>query len=230
MMKAILIDIDGTLLDFDAYVKESMREGFAKFGIADYKEEMYDTFLRINKGLWAQIEQGKLTLDGLRKVRWNMIFSALGLSYDGNVFERYFADRLFESAVPIEGAREALAYLAPRYTLCVASNGPYRQQITRLEKAGMLPYFSHIFVSEKIGASKPSDVFFSHCLSVLAEEKGSVCPSEVWMIGDSLSSDMAGAAQAGIKTCFFDRQKSGSDGGIPLDLVITDLGELLSVF
>ena len=44
MIKAVFIDIDGTLLDFEACVEESMRIGLTENGI-EYKPEMLETFL-----------------------------------------------------------------------------------------------------------------------------------------------------------------------------------------
>ena len=55
---------------------------------------------------------------------------------------------------------ELLKYLHGKYILCVASNGPYMQQVNRLKISGMLPYFSDLFISEEIGSSKPSEKFF----------------------------------------------------------------------
>lgn len=90
MIKAILLDIDNTLLDFDAYVKDSMKSGFKKFGLGTYKDSDYNTFTVINNGLWHEIEEGTLTFEELKKIRWNKVFDALGISFDGVLFEKYF--------------------------------------------------------------------------------------------------------------------------------------------
>ena len=55
MIKVILLDIDDTLLDFQGYVKESLREGFREFGLGEYNEGVYTTFTRINTVLWHEI-------------------------------------------------------------------------------------------------------------------------------------------------------------------------------
>ncbi|MBR5868863.1 MAG: HAD hydrolase-like protein, partial [Clostridia bacterium] len=142
MIKVILLDIDDTLLDFQGYVKESLREGFREFGLGEYNEGVYTTFTRINTVLWHEIEEGKLTIADLRRVRWNRIFGELGITYDGAVFEDYFRGRLFHSAIRVEGAVELLEHLHGRYILAVASNGPYAQQVNRLKNGGMLDYFA----------------------------------------------------------------------------------------
>ena len=52
-MKLILIDIDNTLLDFDAYIRQTMEEGFAHFGLRPYEPWMYDVFHREQQAVAA---------------------------------------------------------------------------------------------------------------------------------------------------------------------------------
>ena len=137
MIKAIFIDIDGTLLDFEACVEESMRLGLIERGV-DYKAEMLETFHRINNGLWRDLEQGKLTFEKLLEIRWATVFAELGINLDGLEFEKYFRARLHKSAIPMDGSYEMLGYLSEKYRLFAASNGPDEQQKKRLEKADML--------------------------------------------------------------------------------------------
>ena len=224
MIKAVFLDIDNTLLDFDAFVKAAMRDGFCRFGLGEYREDMFPTFLRINTEIWREIEQGRLRFEEMLKIRWNRIFAALGICFDGVVFEDYFRDYLFDCAIPVEGAMELLACLKDKYILCAASNGPYEQQLNRLSRGGMLDCFAHVFISEQIGASKPSPKFFDHCLS----ELNGISPDEILMIGDSLSSDMAGAIGMGMKTCYFDKNRSANTGGLNLDYVVHSLEEIRS--
>ena len=109
------------------------------------------------------------------------------------------------------GVRELLEYLKGKYILCVASNGPGEQQVHRLEIAGMKKYFDYIFVSERIGASKPSKVFFERAFVELNEgRKEIILPEDTVMIGDSLTSDIAGGQAFGMEVCLF-RRKEGMD-------------------
>lgn len=234
MIKAVFIDIDNTLLDFDAYVKSAMKNGFQKFHLGEYNEDVYRVFERINLGMWRKLEEGSITFEELMQTRWNNVFAALNISFDGCRFEKYFRECLFGSAIPIDGAKNLLDYLKDRYVLCVASNGPYEQQINRLKTGNMLSYFSNCFISEKVGASKPSKEFFSRCIFELNEERklrgeSEILPSEIMMIGDSLTADMAGAIDSGLKTCFFDKRQSGKTIDLPIDCKVDALEEIRGI-
>lgn len=235
MIKAVFIDIDNTLLDFDAYVKESLLSGFEKFGLRTYEDWMYDIFEKVNDGLWLQIEDGSLTFGELQKIRFNKVFEAIGdIEFDGTVFEKYFRECLNESAIPVEGAIDMLEYLSGKYILCTASNGPFNQQVHRLELAGMLHYFRHNFISEKIGFSKPAREFFDVALTELNEEQkargeAKILPSEIMIIGDSLTSDMAGGIGSGLKTCWFDREQMGNNKNLAINFVINKLENIKGI-
>ncbi len=227
MLKTILFDIDNTLLSFDEYVKESMKSGFEKFNICTYEDGMFSVFNRVNNSLWRSIENGEIDFAQLQKVRWNRIFECLGVSADGETFEKYFRDCLFESAIPEEGAMELLEYLNGKYTLCVASNGPYHQQVNRLKLSGMLPYFYELFISEEMGCSKPSQEFFSTCMHRLSSKvKQKIKPCEIMIIGDSLSSDMAGGIQFGLQTCFYNPHNASVPSHMELNYNVSSLKDI----
>ena len=225
-MKAIFIDIDNTLLDFDEYVRTTMAEGFAHFGLPAYQPEMYHVFTTENNKLWRQIEEGALTFEELQKVRWNRIFAALGFSFDGVTFERYFRAALHESAIPVTGALELLQSISGRWLLCVASNGPYEQQLHRLEIGGMKPYFDHFFISERAGAAKPALAFFDYAFRALNQDRTDpILPQETLIIGDSLTSDIAGGLQYGMKTCYY-RRPGAPAAPAGVDYTVTALSRI----
>ena len=202
MIKAVFMDIDNTLLDFDAAAQEGMERCFQDAGLT-YRSEMFSAFKEENNRIWKKIEQGILTMDDLPYVRWQAILKKLGLEADGVAMEMLFRKCLFYSAVPVEGAEEILSYLHGKYILCTASNGPYEQQICRLKKADMLKDFDHCFVSEKIGVDKPDARFFERCL----EQLPGIRAEECMIVGDSLTADIAGGLAAGMETCWFCRER-----------------------
>ena len=145
--------------------------------------------------------------------------------------EKEFRRLLHLSAVPEEGAKDILKYLyKKKYCLCAASNGPYDQQINRLKSADMLKYFTHCFVSETVGADKPSRQFFDGCMKEFTD----VLPSECMMIGDSLTADIEGGQAYGMSTCWFVHSGDKSairqnNGGKVADYIIYELAELKNI-
>ena len=225
MIKAVLLDVDDTLLDFVACSRFAMLAAAEEFSVT-FPDNYYQVFHRINTGLWHRIEAGDLTMEGLREVRWQTIFRELGIDADGPAFEDRFKHNLNLSAEPVAGAAELLRYLRGRgYVLAAASNGPYGQQVRRLRSAGMLDSFRFLFISEQVGASKPSAAFFDRCFRDMAP----IRPEETVMIGDSLTADIRGAADYGLRTCWFNiRGEAGTPVPAP-DWTVTSLEEIQNI-
>ena len=219
-IRAVLLDVDNTLLDFDKCAAAVIRTLFVEEGLP-FSDGTLAVFHRINNALWKEIEQGTLTRDRLHQIRWVRIFEQLGLQQDGHAFEKRFVQGLAESHEPVEGAPALLRYLAGRYTLCIASHSTYAQQHRRLELAGMLPFVQHLFVSETIGAPKPSRAFFTHCLDQLSLPAG-----EVFLIGDSLTADIQGGTACGIPTCWFNPRCAELPPAFHPDFVVNSLQEI----
>lgn len=227
MVKVVFIDIDNTLLSFSEFVKETMKAGFEKFDLKPYTEEMFHTFERVNNSLWRRLEQGELNQTQIEAVRWDLVFEELGIEFDGITFEKYFKECMFVSAIPEPGAMEFLQYLASKYILCAASNGPHVQQLNRLQVGEMYDFFKYYFISEKVGADKPSKAFFQYAFDELHQAgMTDLKPEETMIIGDSLTSDMAGGKGYGMQTCFFTRGRKIDSKPENVDYVIENLMDI----
>ena len=203
-IRAVMLDIDNTLLDFHKSAEYAMEKAFIMHSV-HYETGYIDVFNRINDDLWREIEKGNLTREQLWQVRFNKILSALNLSGDGVAIEKDFRAQLFDTAFEVDGASPLLEYLSKKYKLFAATNAIYHQQINRLKKADMLKYFSGVFVSEKIGFQKPTKEFFDCCF----KEMGGILPCETAIIGDSLTADIEGGINYGLKTIWLN--KDGKD-------------------
>ena len=201
MIKNVFIDIDDTLLDFDKNATLAVKMAFEKVGLC-YKDEYGPWFLQINDGLWRLIEEKKLTRKGLHERRFKGVLSEFGLVGDGDLIEKLFREFLFDLAIPVDGAVEILKYLSGKYTVYAASNAIYLQQVNRLKKAGMYEYLERLFVSEIIGYNKPSKEFFDACFK---EIDGATAENTV-MIGDSLTADIKGANDYGMRAIWFNKK------------------------
>lgn len=230
MIRVILIDVDDTLYSFSGFVRNAMRDGFAQYGLPGYEEWMLAVFTRVNSGLWKELEQGKLSFEELIAIRWDRIFKELQIDFDGKTFEAYFRRALNSSAVLEPGVIELLEALKQKYVLCIASNGPYEQQINRLRVGNLYDYFRCFFVSEKIGAQKPTARFFEACFKELKENGfEDLLPEEVMIIGDSLSSDIAGGKAYGLKTCWYRGTGRAGETDPRADIAVDDLRDIISL-
>ena len=221
MIKTVFIDVDNTLLDFHACAMASMAEACAAHGVA-FTREMFDTFTRVNNGLWLALERKEITREELHRVRFARIFEALGLDLDGPAFEALFRQKLDRAAEPVPGAMELLRYLSGKYTVCAASNAAQSQQFMRLEKAGMLPCLTELFTSGRMGADKPGAAFFEACFALLPGAK----PEETVMIGDSLSADVRGARDFGLVTCWYNPKGEPAPEDLQPDFTVRRLEEI----
>ena len=221
MIKAVLIDIDNTLLDFHKCSKEAMCLAAEEYGI-NFPENYFEIFTKINNSLWEKIEKGELDRQGLFKIRWKLIFEAMKIDADGIAFEETFRSNIKSCAIPVDGAKEILLYLSEKYYVAVASNSEFAQQEKRLRKADMLQYISKIFTSEEIGFAKPSEGFFEACKNELPQfEK-----EEIILIGDSVTADIEGAKNFGFKTCWFNFAKKENPVCEKADYIVNELSEI----
>lgn len=220
-IKLIMIDIDNTLLEFDAFVRQFLFETFPRFEGYENKGDLYEIFHANNQVLWKKLEQGEITMEQLQAVRWRMILEQLGIDFDGMEMERMFKAAMHESTIITPGAMELLQKLSSEYVLATASNGPYEQQVYRINKAGMGKYFTYHFISQDIGYSKPDVHFFLEARKRMKEKYEN---DEILIIGDSVSSDMQGGINAGIHTCYFDRENTGNTGSY--DICVNDLSQI----
>jgi len=83
--------------------------------------------------------------------------------------------------------------------MALITNGLKSVQEPRLASSGLDRFFSPIVISEDVGVAKPHPVIFERVL----DHHPGVKRDQVLMIGDSLSSDIAGAHAAGLDSCWY---------------------------
>ena len=98
-------------------------------------------------------------------------------------------------------------------------------QRARLSNSPFDGFFDPLIISDEVGVAKPTPRIFE----ILLEKAGITDKTSVLMIGDSLSSDIAGAAAAGIDSCWFNPSGSDSDEGSAADYMIKQLSEIKDI-
>lgn len=217
----ILLDVDGTLLDFSQAESEGIRAVLAYRGFRP-EPELMELYHNINESFWAAFERGEITKERLVTERFRVFFGQLGRETDGREEEDFYRQQLNQSAVLIPGAVELCEYLKDRYDLYVVTNGTSDTQYKRLKRSGLDKYMLDVFVSEDAGSQKPQKEYFDYCFSRIREKD----PGKMLLIGDSLHSDIKGGNLAGISTCWYNPEGKEPADGIQADYEIRSLEEI----
>lgn len=194
---AILIDLDNTLFDTSKNKLENMKQ-FANTEGDGWSAEKQSAFSKEQRKLFEQLYNEEILLEEFLLERGAAFCKAFSIPKSKEEGMAMVHESIRRSMDLLPGAAEAVKKLAAlKLPLCLASNGVYKNQRGRLEEAGLLPYFTHLFVSDSMGTIKPNAKFYRHALDVLGVE-----PSRVIMIGDAERDDILGANAVGIRTCY----------------------------
>lgn len=195
---AIFIDIDDTLLDYIPCCREAFEAALPEH------PEYFDTFFEISGRLFSEAKHGLHTIAEVMDLYPQEFITTIGYPVEAvEPFKHAFRAAWGTTHTLVPNAEQMLQTLqAKGYRLFAASNSFGHLQRSRLEHAGILHYFEDTYISMDIGYDKPDIRFYQEAL-----RRANLQPSEVLMIGDSMTTDVLGAQAAGIDALFFDRQK-----------------------
>ena len=205
--KAIFLDWDDTIGDWSGAEHQALHELYAHYHL-DALYPTYEDYIAAykpyNMELWGMYGRGEVTKEKLHFERFYRPINELTnerineltgervremAKEMGDVFlqltNKYF------SVLP--GADEVVRALAKRYPLTIISNGFKEVQYYKFAHSGLAACFTHTLISEEVGINKPQPEIFR-----IALERNGVTADEAIMIGDSYSSDIAGAKAAGM--------------------------------
>ncbi len=206
--RALLLDLDGTVLDHDGASRAAILATMEASGIA-YEGEP-DVPLSRWRALEAEHFQryldGELGFEEQRIVRTRAFLQSYDRSetdpatllrwFDG-YRERY--ERSWRAFDDVQPFLAAVAALEDPPTLAVVTNGDHDQQAAKLEALGLRSLPLH--ASSTIGATKPDRAIFLR----VCDELG-VDPAAAWFVGDDLEVDAIGAERAGLHGIWLDRR------------------------
>ena len=218
----ILFDADNTLFDFDRSEHEALRQALAAFSIP-CSPDTEGRYVAINSALWAMLDRGEASREWLVVERFARLTRELGLEADPAALNRAYLDKLGEQSFLLPGAEKVCRALSRHCTLAILTNGVARAQRGRFNRSPLAGLIPHLFISEEVGASKPSPDFFRPVLAAL----GLAHPRRALMVGDNLITDIGGAAAMGLDTVWFNPRRLPLTGGTVPTWQIGRLEDLL---
>lgn len=222
--KFLLFDADGTLLDFERSEHEAIGETLAHFALPD-SEELRVTYSLANAEQWRLLEQKLTTKDRLKVDRFRVFCERAGFQRPAEDMARFYESRLATKNYLLDGALAICETLSKAHTLYIITNGIKDVQEGRFGNSPLKPLFKEIFISETVGAEKPSIEYFRY----VAEHIEGFSAKDALVIGDSLSSDIAGGIAAGIDVCWFNPKGKPAPKEYSIDYTISSLSELEAI-
>ena len=211
--KFLLLDLDGTLYDFERAEAKALADLMASLGLPECSEKDVEAYHFYNDACWKALERGEITKIRLKAKRFEDFLGYLNFEYDPVLAGEQFADNLSHNGFLLEGAEELLEALAKEYELYAVTNGIERVQLGRWEASGIGKYFKDMFVSDAVGVAKPNIEYFAHVFAHIPDFK----KEKALLIGDSLSSDMKGGINAEVDTLWYNPKQAAK----PEDMAIT---------
>ena len=220
MIEFLFLDLDDTILDFKKAERIAIAKTIRDFDV-EPTEEVLNRYHVINKWHWEQLELGRLTRAEVLENRFAVLFQELGKEVNATACARTYEKNLSIGHYFLPGAGEAVDSLHKKYRLFLASNGTASVQKGRMTSANLYRFFEKVFVSQEIGYNKPSKAYFDACFAQIP----GFDPAKAVMVGDSLSSDIKGGINAGIKTVWVNPDHKNC-GDIRPDYEIEALSQL----
>ncbi len=207
MFDTVFFDLDNTILDFNKAERIALTRTLEELGMVS-TAEICTRYSVINMEQWRLLEKGVITRSEVKLRRFRRLFEELGVDVAPEEAAAKYESFLGIGHYFIEGAQELLKELFGTYRMYLVTNGTASVQKRRIASAGLSGYFEDIFISEEIGFHKPDVRYFESCFSKIP----SFSRGKAVIVGDSLTSDIQGGINAGIRTIWFHPQGGVSAG------------------
>ena len=197
MIEYVFLDLDDTILDFHKAERIGLENTLRHYG-AEPTAETMALYKEINRAHWRALEKGEMNRKQVNEGRFATLFQELGREVNGAECAAYYLSQLALTYDYLPGAEEAIQSLSQKYRLFIASNGMSLVSLPRLAASGLYDYIEKAFISEILGENKPSKAYFDLCFAQIP----GFDPERAIMVGDSLTSDIQGGINAGLRTCW----------------------------
>ena len=216
----LLFDLDHTLLDSDESERLAYAHTMAAIGLPD-PDDHFERYVAINQAMWHAVEAGTIQPSEVRHRRFEQFTTELAIDADPHAMADTFVWGLGAHGALYDGARDVLEELSAVARLAMITNGLSDVQRTRIDRLAIGDYFHTVVISSEVGVTKPRPEIFDIAFDGLGQPDR----ASSLMIGDSLTSDIAGGRNYGIDTCWYNpNAKTGADGQVTHE--VSDLAHI----
>ncbi|MDN4495253.1 HAD family hydrolase [Ureibacillus aquaedulcis] len=212
MIKAVIFDLDGTLLDRDTSVRKFIEDQYNRLiEWLDHipKEQYISRFIELDcRGyVWKdQVYRQIVAEFKINEVSWEMLLQD-------------YVSEFYKCCIPFSNLAGMLESLKARsIRMGMITNGKGQFQLDNIRALGIEQYFETILISEWEGMKKPNPEIFRKALSHM-----DVAPNESLFVGDHPENDIKAAKNVGMVGVW---KKDFQWDHVEADFTIDDLSEL----
>ena len=222
----ILWDLDGTLLDFKLSERYALGVCLKDYDV-ELTEELLKLYSGINENYWKRLELGEVTKQELLPGRFRDFFAEVGIQHiDPVAIQQKYQRELGTMTYYMDGSDTLLTELKEKgFRQYMVTNGVVTTQEIKMKNSGFDKIVDGIFISDEIGFEKPRIEFFEAAFSQIPDFK----IDRAILIGDSLTSDIRGANNAGVDACWYNPAGKANDAGCDIKYEIKNLQELYEI-
>ncbi len=210
MIKAVFFDIDNTLYNYDkahnAAMTKLLKFGNEEFAISPAK--MNCLLSKAEKEIIERLGTNSAAIHN-RLIRFQCFLELLQYSDLTNALkmENIYWDTFLKD-ITLEPGLDMLLKVLKKAGILIGIGSDQNSDIQyrKLEKLGILNYFSRIVTSEEAGAEKPAAKFFNLCV-----KKAECLAEECVFIGDSIKKDVEGALQNGLHGVWYNTSQDKNE-------------------
>lgn len=205
--KAILFDLDGTLVDHDSAAHQAAHDWAVELGM----EPDVQRWIDIETKWFKRFEEGKCTHTGQRVERVREYLNEPELS-EQRCHELFtiFIKHYEANWRPFPDAEQALKNAANTGALVgILTNGAEELQMSKMTKTNLWQKDMIMLAAKELGAAKPQAECYQRCEERIAEHLGhEIAPGDVLLIGDHNINDVKGAIAVGWDAILLDRDSA----------------------
>lgn len=228
-MRAMLLDLDDTLLDYSGGVDGCWAGACADAAGGMPQAPLVAALAETRRSFWSDPEHNRRRRVDMLGA-WTSIATAALERCGGDprlgaaIAEAFAARRRAVMQLFPDAGRFLTALRDRGLPLGLVTNGDAREQRAKIERHGLAPFFGAIVIEGEFGAGKPDAAVYATALAAL----GVVPGPDVWMLGDHLEFDVAGPQRLGLRAAWLDRPGAGVPAGIGVrpDRIVRGLDEV----